>query len=96
VNSESGRYLAKNAHFAGQWWHTPLIPPSTTGGRGRRISEFEASLVYKVSSRTARAIKRNPVLKSQKKKKKNAVFIHSLIHGVLETRIEEKLFKYFT
>jgi hypothetical protein len=24
-------------------------------GRGRRISEFEASLVYKVSSRTARA-----------------------------------------
>jgi hypothetical protein len=40
------------------------------GGRGRRISEFEASLVYKVSSRTARAIKRNPVSKNQKKKKK--------------------------
>jgi hypothetical protein len=31
------------------------------GGRGRQISEFEASLVYKVSSRTARAIQRNPV-----------------------------------
>jgi hypothetical protein len=31
--------------------------------RGRRISEFEASLVYKVSSRTARAIQRNPVSK---------------------------------
>jgi hypothetical protein len=31
------------------------------GGRGRRISEFKASLVYKVSSRTARAIQRNPV-----------------------------------
>jgi hypothetical protein len=27
------------------------------GGRGRRISEFEASLVYRVSSRTARAYK---------------------------------------
>jgi hypothetical protein len=26
------------------------------GGRGRQISEFEASLVYRVSSRTARAI----------------------------------------
>jgi hypothetical protein len=38
------------------------------GGRGRRISEFEASLVYKVSSRTARAIQRNPVSKNQKKK----------------------------
>jgi hypothetical protein len=30
-------------------------------GRGRWISEFEASLVYKVSSRTAKAIQRNPV-----------------------------------
>jgi hypothetical protein len=39
------------------------------GGRGRQISEFEASLVYKVSSRTARAIQRNPVSKNQKKKK---------------------------
>jgi hypothetical protein len=38
--------------------------------RGRRISEFEASLVYKVSSKTARAIQRNPVSKNQKKKKK--------------------------
>ena len=37
--------------------------PSTLGGRGRRISEFEDSLVYRVSSRTARAIQRNPVLK---------------------------------
>jgi hypothetical protein len=40
------------------------------GGRGRRISEFEASLVYKVSSRTARAIQRNPVSKTKRKKKK--------------------------
>jgi hypothetical protein len=35
----------------------------------RRISEFEVSLVYTVSSRTARAIQRNPVSKNQKKKK---------------------------
>jgi hypothetical protein len=41
------------------------------GGRGRWISEFEASLVYKVSSRTARAIQRNPVLKKQNKTKQN-------------------------
>jgi hypothetical protein len=39
------------------------------GGRGRRISEFEASLVYKVSSRTARAIQRNPVSKNKNKAK---------------------------
>jgi hypothetical protein len=34
--------------------------------RGRQISEFEASLVYKVSSRTARAIQKNPVSKNRK------------------------------
>jgi hypothetical protein len=34
------------------------------------ISEFETSLVYRVSSRTARATQRNPVLKNQKPKQK--------------------------
>jgi hypothetical protein len=38
-------------------------------GRGRWISEFEASLVYKVSSRTARVIQRNPVSEKQNKTK---------------------------
>jgi hypothetical protein len=41
------------------------------GGRGRQISEIEASLVHKVSSRTARAIQRNPVSKKAKSKNKN-------------------------
>ena len=40
------------------------------GGRGRWISEFEASLVYRVSSRTARTTQRNPVSKNQKKERK--------------------------
>jgi hypothetical protein len=39
------------------------------GSRGSRISEFEASLVYKVSSRTAGAIQRNR-LKKQKQTNK--------------------------
>jgi hypothetical protein len=38
------------------------------GGRGRQISEFKASLVYRVSSRTARAIQRNPVLKKKRER----------------------------
>ena len=38
------------------------------GGRGRLISEFEASLVYRVSPRTARATQRNPVSKKQTNK----------------------------
>jgi hypothetical protein len=40
------------------------------GGRGRRISEFEASLVYRVSSRTTRATQRNPVSKTNKQTNK--------------------------
>jgi hypothetical protein len=40
------------------------------GGRGRWISEFEASLVYRVSSRTARATQRNPVSKNKERKRK--------------------------
>jgi hypothetical protein len=40
------------------------------GSRGRWISEFEASLVYKVSSRTARATQRNPASKKKNKKQK--------------------------
>jgi hypothetical protein len=43
--------------------------PSTQEGKGRQISEFEASLVYRVSSRTARAIQRNPVSKKQNNNK---------------------------
>ena len=39
------------------------------GGRDRQISEFEASLVYKVSSRTARAIQRNPASKNENQTK---------------------------
>jgi hypothetical protein len=41
------------------------------GGRGRWISEFKASLVYRVSSRTAKAIQRNPVSKKANKTKQN-------------------------
>jgi hypothetical protein len=41
------------------------------GGRGRWISEFEASLVYRVSSRIARAKQRNPVSKKTKSQNQN-------------------------
>jgi Sec-independent protein translocase protein TatA len=56
--------LSKTKHLAGQWYCTPLIPAL---GRQRQawISEFKASLIYRVSSRTARATQRNPVSKNQ-------------------------------
>jgi hypothetical protein len=50
-------------------------------GRGRQISEFEASLVYRMSSRTARATQRNPV----SKKKKIEIARHGRIHHNLRT-----------
>jgi hypothetical protein len=37
----------------------PLIP--ALGGRGRQISEFKASLIYRVSFRTARATQRKTI-----------------------------------
>ena len=43
-----------------------IFNPSTWEAAGKWISEFEASLVYKVSSRTAGATQRNPVSKNQK------------------------------
>jgi hypothetical protein len=48
-----------------------------SGGRGRQICELEASLTYRVSSRTARATQRNPVLKKQNLLKIRAWAQHS-------------------
>jgi hypothetical protein len=45
----------------------PLIP-----------AQFKASLVYRVSSRIARATQRNPVLKNQKEKKKKRKNVSTL------------------
>jgi hypothetical protein len=45
-------------------------PSTREAEAGRWISEFEASLVYRVSSRTARAAQKNPVSKNQKNKTK--------------------------
>jgi hypothetical protein len=51
------------------WWHTPLIPALREAEAGGFLS-FKVSLVYRVSSRTARATQRKPVSKKKKKKKK--------------------------
>jgi hypothetical protein len=42
------------------------------GGRGRQISEFEASLDYRVSSRIANTIQRNPVSKNKNQTNKKS------------------------
>jgi hypothetical protein len=75
----------KHRPKARRLWYTPLI---SAFGRQRQVDlcEFEASLVYKGSSRTVRATQRNPVSKGkqkQKQKKKcledrRAYFLHPL------------------
>jgi hypothetical protein len=55
------------------------------GGRGRRISEFKASLVYKVSSRTAKAIQRNPVLKNKQTKQNKKEWLTSELYSKSRT-----------
>jgi hypothetical protein len=47
------------------------------GGRGRHISEFEASLIYRISSRTARATQRN--LFSEIEEKNIGLFLQPLL-----------------
>jgi hypothetical protein len=57
------------------------------GGRGRRISEFQASLVYRVSSRTAKATQKNPVSEKTKRKKKKIIY-----NMILELCLDYQLF----
>jgi hypothetical protein len=52
-------------------------------GRERQISEFEASLVYRVSSRVAKATQRNPVWKKIKNKTRQKFKYHLKRSGVL-------------
>jgi hypothetical protein len=66
-NSYSVLKYIKKKKKAGQWWHMRFIPAL---GRQRQISEFEASMVYRVSSKAAWAIQRNPISKNKPKKKK--------------------------
>ena len=62
------------------WWCMPLIP--ALRDRDMQISEFEASLIYKVRSRTARAIQRNAVSKNQKINKQTKTRKESARFGV--------------
>ena len=52
---------------AKQWWHTPLIL-ALRRQRQENLYEFEASLIYEASSRTARAMQKDPALENQNQK----------------------------
>ena len=56
------------AVFAGQWRHTPLIL-ALRRQRQANLCELEASLVYRVSSRTVRVVIQRNTLPLKKKRK---------------------------
>jgi hypothetical protein len=63
------------------------------GGRGRRISEFKASLVYRVSSGTARATQRNSLKKTKNKtKQKDSYFLKGYLKELEKVPKELKEF----
>ena len=66
----------KKRKMAGQW-HAPLMP-ALRGMRQVDLFEFKTSMVYRMSSRVARATQRNPVFKSNRKKrrKKKNLTVH--------------------
>jgi hypothetical protein len=70
------------------------------GSRGRWISEFEDSLVYKVSSRTARATQRNPASKKPKNKqtnkKKTVRNKHEVVIYIYIVRLDRQIFLTFS
>jgi hypothetical protein len=61
------------------------------GGRGRQISEYAASLIYRVSSRKARATQRNPVSKKQINKNKKVMGCKVPSEGNCKWRISEEM-----
>jgi hypothetical protein len=53
-------YLLRVYWPVGQWWCMPLIPVLKRQ-RKEDLCEFKSSLVYRASSRIARATQRNPI-----------------------------------
>ena len=62
------------------------------GGRGRQ--EFEASLLYRVSSRTARATQRNPVSKKPKQNSSTRPCMMAYSFDLSTWEIEASEFKF--
>jgi hypothetical protein len=69
-------------------------PSTREAETGRWIIEFEASLVCKASSRTARATQKNPVLKEKKNKAKKFKFYNKTVEKKQSRQSKQKKAKF--
>jgi hypothetical protein len=74
------RLKVGHVHQDGQWWHTPFIP-AFERQRLVDLCEFEASLVYIVRFRTARAAQRDPASRDKNKTKQKTNKLGMVAHA---------------
>ena len=77
ANFQELENVSQRYRFAGQWWSMTLIP-ALRRQRQAHLCEFKASLLYRASTRTARATLRNPVSKTKQNKNKKEEKYRSL------------------
>jgi hypothetical protein len=65
IMGNSHESIAENVIHEGQLWWCTLLVLALRRQRRVYLYEFEASLVYRANSRTARATQRNPTSKQQ-------------------------------
>lgn len=90
------KHHLKNVIYAGQWRHMSLIP-AVERKRQLDLCEYETSLVYRVSSRPARAVaQRRPILQNlEKKNVTRGVLITFVLGIILITNFSAKVLTQF-
>lgn len=94
IHSERTHRSSQEHEEGWQWWCTSLSPALRIRGRRIRISKFKASMVYRMSSKTARTTLRNSVLKTNLKQKTKRGSMKEM--GIRETNFSSSCHPNFT
>jgi hypothetical protein len=82
--------MFKNKKDGQVWWPRPSIPALRDAEAGGSL-EYKASLVYTVSSRTARITQRNPVLGEKKRKSYCLLPVHMCVSAGIPMEVKDNL-----
>ena len=75
TQAKTGKQQKEKFHTGSMNWCRVFMAASVhTGGRGRQISQFEASLVYRVNFGTTRGAQRNPVSNYKQQTKELVIY----------------------